>query len=551
MGLLEDFARQKGFRPDDLTRYGVHEIGDAIAVPYHSRDGSLAPRYQLRNGTGFTWNAASEEAIVPYGLDRPVSYASGNLIITEGASDCWALWNVGIPALGLPGATTTNTLTADMLTDVAEIGVVREPDEAGQRFPIRVANRCTQIGFAGRLSALDFAPYKDPRDAMIAHPTNFRAFVTTIWKRRTPITVATTAGPTYHVYSAAEFTADPTPMAWIVDQLWPEGGSLLLSAPKGGGKSTLLTYLARCIARGEPFLGRAVRSGRVLYVSLDEPKKQTEMRAKRLGIGEGDAITFVIERGGMAEWVPFLREQMRHHDVLLIDTFAKLLNIGKIESYGEWNQRFAPLHALAQEFGWSWGGTAHNHKYARHGGNESVTGSNAFTGAFDTVAVLLKRIGGQRTIQTEDQRAGDDIEATVLRLHDDGTLTLGERPRAQRVQALEDEVQIVLRDGIERSGSEIAMAVGRNKADVLRIVADLASAGIVTQTARNRFKLAVPEPRWNRSGTDQNSVEPPEPPEPAEPPELPYKKEGKACGFFWGSAADPVCARCGYDRADH
>jgi AAA domain len=55
---------------------------------------------------------------------------------------------------------------------------------------------------------------------------------------------------------------------WLVDGLLGSGGvSLTVARPKIG-KTTLIRYLARCVARGEPFLGRATAQGTVLLFLL-------------------------------------------------------------------------------------------------------------------------------------------------------------------------------------------------------------------------------------------------------------------------------------------
>jgi len=69
-------------------------------------------------------------------------------------------------------------------------------------------------------------------------------------------------------------TDDDTPadLPWLWDGYLMPGDMALLTAPPKSGKTTLLTGLLRALGRGEAFLGRSVRPGRVWVVS-EEPKR--------------------------------------------------------------------------------------------------------------------------------------------------------------------------------------------------------------------------------------------------------------------------------------
>lgn len=55
----------------------------------------------------------------------------------------------------------------------------------------------------------------------------------------------------------------------LIGGLLREGHKMLVAAPSKAGKSFLLQELAVCIAEGNPWLGREVRRGKVLYVNLE------------------------------------------------------------------------------------------------------------------------------------------------------------------------------------------------------------------------------------------------------------------------------------------
>ena len=73
---------------------------------------------------------------------------------------------------------------------------------------------------------------------------------------------------------------------WLVPDLFAVGTVNLLTAESGDGKSTLTLWLAACIARGEPFLGRLTQQRRVLYVDRENPLAVVKDRLSRMGIPE-------------------------------------------------------------------------------------------------------------------------------------------------------------------------------------------------------------------------------------------------------------------------
>ena len=78
------------------------------------------------------------------------------LIICEGETDCWTLWNAGYPALGLPGASNVKCLQLAHVAGFERLIIVSEPDAAGAKFPAviadhrpRRARRCAVHGYVG------------------------------------------------------------------------------------------------------------------------------------------------------------------------------------------------------------------------------------------------------------------------------------------------------------------------------------------------------------------------------------------------------------------
>jgi hypothetical protein len=69
---------------------------------------------------------------------------------------------------------------------------------------------------------------------------------------------------------------EPPPVRWAVEGLIREGTVGALIAPGATGKTTLLITLGICHALGQPFLGRSVKQGGFLLLSLDDSQEDLD-----------------------------------------------------------------------------------------------------------------------------------------------------------------------------------------------------------------------------------------------------------------------------------
>lgn len=549
--MLAEFAKSKGFDAEQLTAFGVRVGFDGVEVPYFLGDGAEYARYRIRNGTRWFWSVGNAP-VIPYGLNRPVPYEHGRVVVCEGESDCWTLWLAGVAALGLPGATSTGCLDASQLEGVEEVCVVREPDEAGMRFPARVARRLRETGFAGRISVISFEPHKDPRAAYNASPARFNEVLRRVWKARAPLPedVPKTNG-TLPVMSAADFLAQEESVRYVVDGLLPHGGSMLLGADKKVGKSVLFLNLALAVARGEPFIRRATTPGRVLYVSIDEPKAITKERAQALGFTPSDQVDFFCDRRPLPDWADKLRELCARtsYALLIIDTLVKLTGIRDLNDYVEWNKAFAPLHSLAQEFGLSFAASAHNRKDARGDASNAIAGSTAAGAGVDTILIETKLIGGARTLESV-QRYGVDLEPTILQMDADTfALSLGDQSWLAKRKQTEEKILFLMGDGGTRNAREIIACARIRREDALEALGQLVAEGLVIKDAVGRYTIAGA--LLSPAAITREPRERPERREPREPSEPTQLEEGAACPFFIGTPGAGPCKRCGRAWPEH
>lgn len=70
------------------------------------------------------------------------------------------------------------------------------------------------------------------------------------------------------ILSVAELRALPAP-EWLINEILPASSSAFLYGPSGVGKSFLALDLSLSIATGQPWYGRPVKPGKVLYVATE------------------------------------------------------------------------------------------------------------------------------------------------------------------------------------------------------------------------------------------------------------------------------------------
>ena len=146
---LAAYAEAKALPVEFLQSLGLsdtHYMGRrAVRIPYLDKEGSEAAvrfRLALEKSPGgdnrFRWRKGSRSSL--YGLWRLEGVrSSGYTFLVEGESDCHTLWHHGLPALGVPGASTWRNEWAGHLEGVEQVYAVVEPDGGGESFWERLA----------------------------------------------------------------------------------------------------------------------------------------------------------------------------------------------------------------------------------------------------------------------------------------------------------------------------------------------------------------------------------------------------------------------------
>lgn len=162
LSFLKDICRLSTGRDKNGTTY--------LKIPYlgpEEKDVLCRKRYAKKS---FRWGYGAKGKIFPYGVWRlPEFTGLGYCVLAEGESDTQSLWQMGIPAIGVPGAVNFKAEHTGYLKDLKKLYIHQEPDQGGETF-IEKTLRCLRDGsFAGEvyLWSCKALGEKDPSDVYI------------------------------------------------------------------------------------------------------------------------------------------------------------------------------------------------------------------------------------------------------------------------------------------------------------------------------------------------------------------------------------------------
>jgi len=440
---VEELARHKRLPLQFLVESSVHDSPEGVLITYRLTDGSLAPRQRIRTAVvakeGSRWSKG-DGPIVPYGLWRLAEAREKRFIVlVEGESDTWTLWHHGFPCLGIPGSSMTQTIQPEHLTQIERVYIVQEPDSAGDNFVSAVARRLREIAWKGDSCCVKFSNVgvKDPNELHLLAPQRFPEAFQAALVKATPIEPTDTQSdakgqtPGLKLTKLGDLLSEPEEQVnWLVDSMLPSGGLSLLVAKPKVGKSTLARDLALRVARGEPFLGRDVAKGGVIYLALEEKRSEVRNHFRAMGANGSEEIYVHAAHAPEGALQAVIEEVRARKPVLLVvDPLLKFTRVRDANDYAQVTSALEPLLILAREYNVHVLVVHHLGKGERAEATDQILGSTAFYAAVDT-ALALKKRDQCRTLQTS-QRYGEDMQETILTFDSEArTVSLG-LPRSE------------------------------------------------------------------------------------------------------------------------
>lgn len=286
------------------------------------------------------------------------------------------------------------------------------------------------------------------------------------------------------------------PIRFVVDGLIPEGLSMLAGKPKLG-KSWLALTVSLAICAGDDALGHQTKPAEVLYVSLEDGERRLQDRVRVLGGAEvsDEALARfhyrtewpTFDRGGLDQLDTWMTE---HPDtrLIVVDTYGKARGDqpGRNQYAEEYAllgrvQSFATKHRIALVL------VHHLRKQGADDWLEQLSGSQAITGSADTLLGLFRDRGQMDATLRLVSREVDEKDV-ALKFDGGKWISMGDaflyRQSVERTEILE-----TLREVGKGKASDIASLVGKQSANVAKMLRAMADEGLVELKSRGVYSL--------------------------------------------------------------
>jgi DNA-binding transcriptional ArsR family regulator len=398
---LDAYARAKGLDAAKLRQWGLTDRqGGGIEIPYKDRNGNLVGEKYRDAGRRFRWRRGSTPIL--YGLWRWSEWQDTDTVyLCEGETDTLTLWHAGLPALGIPSASTWRAEWWREVEGFARIVVIPDNDAAGAGLVQRLAQTCPE-SIQERVQVLRLPEgVKDANELWLqvdADPERFRealagcnirAIVQTL-RELHDCTIARNDSEDDRpllmplgelLADDAEHELEYIPLLGI-EGLIARGTITLIGAHPKAGKTTFLIHACR----------EWLRQGlKVVYLSEDSRAVWRE-RVKRFP--ELSALILnTIPRAHPENWARAVCEQ--EPDIVIVDTIRRFLPPKDENDAAAVSVALAPFVDLLQKCPRIAIVLVHHTRKNLHDGEiTDVAGSHAFTAEVDAI-LLFEPVKGQ------------------------------------------------------------------------------------------------------------------------------------------------------------
>ena len=198
----------------------------------------------------------------------------------------------------------------------------------------------------------------------------------------------------FKIYAAeGERTADIPQRTWFVDGLITHGLGLL-SAKKGIGKSMFALQMAYAVASGSDFLGRATKTGKVLYVPTELDRIAMHERLEMFGPAP-DGLDLHYGWTSGAEGIADAEEVISSggYSMLIIDMFSAVLPTDAATNSYDLTPFLLSWRQMAHRSGAAVIAVWHSGKSARADPMDSAIGTTGLVGQSDYILTLTRDRG--------------------------------------------------------------------------------------------------------------------------------------------------------------
>jgi 5S rRNA maturation endonuclease (ribonuclease M5) len=225
---------------------------------------------------GWVYNL-SEVRLVPYNL--PGVIKTQTIVIAEGEKDADILNRMGITATCNPMGAGKWKPEYNRFFEDTRVAILPDNDEAGREHAQSIAKNLQGIAESVKVVELTGLTEKGDISDWIAQGGTKEQLDKLI--REAP---EWTPDRSYLIRVADILHGDNEPIKWDVEDILPEGGVTLLSAPPSHYKTWLALDIARSVSTGGNFLGRPTRPKQVYYIDRENPRTVLRNYLRKLGV---------------------------------------------------------------------------------------------------------------------------------------------------------------------------------------------------------------------------------------------------------------------------
>lgn len=221
--------------------------------------------------------------------------------------------------------------------------------------------------------------------------------------------------PMFRVLSHKERRGRPR-LSWLIDQIFPMGGTSWLTAGSGELKSFWALNAALCIATGRAFHGREVKKGNVVYIAAEGAAGFAD-REEAWAIRNGCKIPDLPEYGVIEQPADIAAPEVLlgliaairalSPTFIVVDTQARC-SVGRdLNSTAEATLFYQAVSNLARELGAQVLVLAHNNRNGQYAGNHQGP-------AMVDTHLTMKREGKKARLRCTKQKDGAPEEAAAM-----------------------------------------------------------------------------------------------------------------------------------------
>ncbi|MGI1690041.1 AAA family ATPase [Thermoanaerobacter uzonensis] len=317
------------------------------------------------------------------------------LFIVEGEKCVHAMEKLGFVA-------TTNAFGASawleeyskQLIGANEVIILPDNDSAGKKHAEKVKRSLEKHGIPCKIVEIpNLGDGEDIADAIARKEIDREKLLKLIEK-------TDSKSPTVQVFEFSEFlkyTESLGQIEWLVQDIIPKNGLVLVSGRPKRGKSTLARQLLAGIALNNEkiALNKAVKEAPVVITALEDFPQAVAQQLLNLGALPNSPISVAMTFG--KNWKEFLKPFEGR--VVLLDPAALIIGIKDMNDYSEIYNKFGELREFAKNADLTLILVTHDKKPSKNEleALDNVLGSTAITGVVDVIGNLLKPTGGELT----------------------------------------------------------------------------------------------------------------------------------------------------------